>query len=224
MERTVKVLLLTVTSLILLLPGFISTSAVYAENNESKNEIAIEIEPKGVLFNVTNMKPGDWAPRTVTVYNDGKWEFDYIVKIEPVGDSRMLFNELELEVKQSDEVLFNGKLKDFTELNPRTLLPSEKEELDFIIRFPEHLGNEFQGLDAKFNIIYSAEDKQAIGSKGKNEKSIEGIIGSGNGGGSPLPDTATTIFSILLIGSMLMIVGLSLLLASYFRKLKRKEI
>ncbi|WP_067727082.1 TasA family protein [Oceanobacillus damuensis] len=186
--------------------GIATHSTVSAEG-----EITIEILPEEVLFNIDNMKPGDWAPRSVVIQNNGSLDFAYDVSAKPSGDTLKLYNELLLEIKDSEGVLFNGTLKDFQALSPRILKSSNEETLDFTIRFPEHLGNDFQGLDANFSLFFTAEGEN----NERDEQYIAGVISSGGGsigGGSPLPETATSIFSFILIGIVIMLSGGILLL------------
>ena len=64
---------------LLLISGicFFPVTSVFAddENDTDKNEIDISLSPTDTLFDISNMKPGDWAPRTITVKNSGKQRF-----------------------------------------------------------------------------------------------------------------------------------------------------
>ena len=64
---------------LLLISGicFYPVSSVFAEgeNDKAENEIKINISPKDNLFDISNMKPGDWAPRSITVQNSGSKDF-----------------------------------------------------------------------------------------------------------------------------------------------------
>ncbi|MFC4023870.1 TasA family protein [Oceanobacillus longus] len=191
--------------------GIATQSTVSAEG-----EITIDILPEEILFNIDNMKPGDWAPRSVVIQNNGILDFAYDVSAKPSGDTLKLYNELLLEIRDSKDLLYNGKLKDFQVLSPRTLKSSSEETLDFTIRFPEHLGNDFQGLNAKFSLFFTAEGEN----NERDEQFIAGAISSGGGSigdGSPLPNTATTIFNFLVIGIILLMAGIGLML---YRKKK----
>src|SRR5690606_20386436 len=78
-----------------------------ADSAEGKHDIDISLSPSDVLFDLKNMKPGDWAPRTLTVNNKGKLDFEYQMSISNEGDD-MLFNELVLEVADGNNELWNG--------------------------------------------------------------------------------------------------------------------
>lgn len=175
----------------------------YGEAN--KPEIKIDVSPKDSLFDVENMKPGDWAPRTVVVQNNGQMDFDYEVQLQHDGQQK-LFNELTLEISDENGELFNGKLADFNSLELRSLAADHKEELEMTVRFPEHLGNEFQGLATNFTLLFIAK-----GQKGKiDHVSIGGKVGSDTShkkGGSMIPTTATNMFNLIAIGLLFLVLG-----------------
>lgn len=205
--------------------GF-SPSIILAES-EKKPEIKIEVVSKDSedpLFDVDNMKPGDWAPRTVVVQNDGQMDFDYTMQLQSDEETK-LYNELLLEVTDDETELYNGNLADFTSLDIRSLAAGNEEELELTVRFPEHLGNEFQGLNAQFQLLFTAE-----GEKGKSDDTrIGSMIGSATDAddendekaGSTLPKTATNIFTFLLIGGILL--GLGGLLVLYTKRNQQSE-
>lgn len=192
--------------LLLIVLSAFSMNITNPSSVSAADEITIDILPEEVLLNIDNMKPGDWAPRSVVVQNNGILDFDYFVSVRPYGDSMKLYNELLLEISDSDEILYNGKLQDFNGLAARTLESSREETLEFTVRFPEHLGNDFQGLNANFYLLFTAEGE----SDDQDEQSIAGAVSSGENSphdGSPLPSTATDIFNFLLIGLILLLAG-----------------
>lgn len=210
---------------LLLLLGCMSlfpvTSAFAAdENTTENNEINISLSPTGTLFDITNMKPGDWAPRTITVKNMGTKDFDYLMQLQNSGDEK-LFNELLLEIKVADQELYQGKLTDFKSLPIRKLATGNEENLDVTIRFPEHLGNEFQGLHASFDFIFTAE-----GNDSETETVQEVMVGKIDSSGSPmsggprLPESTTNLFNFMLIGGALGVGGIVLIIFIYYRKLR----
>ncbi|WP_167751286.1 TasA family protein [Lentibacillus salicampi] len=162
-------------------------------------EIDINVNPEEYLFNITNMKPGDWAPRTIQVQNEGTKAFKYVATVQNNGGSEKLFDELWLEVKGADSDLYDGKLAKFDGFLPRNLSPSSEEDLTFFIRFPEHLGNEFQGLETNFILTFQAE-----GNVDHDQAASAGKVGDG---GSPLPNTATDMFTCMLIGIAFVVTG-----------------
>lgn len=192
----------------------------------AESEITIDVLPGEVLFDVDNMKPGDWAPRTVVIQNNGLMEFNYTTTLKPNGKSMKLFNELLLEIKDSNGELYNGKLADFKELDPSNLKSSSEEEIHYTVRFPSHLGNDFQGLDAKFTLIFSAKGED----NAKDEKALSSTIAgndgpggsSGTSSGSVLPTTAAGMFNFILIGTLLLAGG-GLLVLYNRKRMKTKE-
>ncbi|MFD1928587.1 hypothetical protein ACFSFY_11155 [Sporosarcina siberiensis] len=160
--------------------SFYPMSSVLAdgENGIDKKDIDISLTPNDTLFNISNMKPGDWAPRSITVKNSGNNDFDYHMELQNKGDHK-LFNELLLEVKAGDKELYQGKMAGFKSIPTRSLKSSKEESLELTIRFPEHLGNDFQGVQSEFVFTFSV--------KGKNSDSVQastqGLIDSD----SPIP-------------------------------------
>ncbi|HAM81669.1 hypothetical protein [Ornithinibacillus bavariensis] len=220
-----KLILIFFTILVMLSLTTITTFA------NSVKEIDIEISHKEALFDVSNMKPGDWAPRSITVKNVGKRDFTYTMKVQNKGIDK-LFNELLLEIKDANIVIYNGKLSDFDMLPERKLYRNGEEDLAITIRFPEHLGNDYQGLGSNFSFLFIAEDitsnpggenpeennkeenPKNENSSEKDEEVVEGIIDSGSNsqGGSTLPSTATSLFNFLFIGVTLIITGALIIL------------
>lgn len=209
---------------LLLLFSWVSLSpvtSVYAEgeNDTENKEIDISITPTDTLFEVSNMKPGDWAPRTITVKNIGSKDFDYQMQLQNSGEEK-LFNELLLEIKAGDKELFKNKLAAFKSLPIRKLATGNEENLEVTIRFPEHLGNEFQGLQSSFAFTFTA---------GGNESDPvqEEIIGQIASSGSPmspgnpiLPDSATNLINYILLCGVLVVGGIIMIIIIYYRKMR----
>jgi len=151
------------------------------EDNTGNADIDIGISPKDTLFEISNMKPGDWAPRTITVKNLGSKEFAYQMQLENSGEKK-LFNELLLEIKADDKELYQGKLAAFKSLPARKLTRGSGENLDITIRFPEHLGNDFQGLGAAFVFSFTAEGRDNPGNGGGDNPGDGGSDNPAEGG------------------------------------------
>ncbi|MEK4711857.1 hypothetical protein [Sporosarcina sp. FSL K6-5500] len=151
------------------------------EDNTGKDDIDISISPNDTLFEISNMKPGDWAPRTITVKNLGSKDFAYQMQLENSGEKK-LFNELLLEIKADDKELYQGKLAAFKSLPARKLTRGSGENLDITIRFPEHLGNDFQGLGAAFVFTFTAEGRDNPGNGGGDNPGDGGSDNPANGG------------------------------------------
>lgn len=172
--------------------------------NVGDGEMDITVMPKDTLFDIDDLKPGDWAPRTIEVQNSGTMDFQYSVFLENRGEQK-LFNEMLFEISDDEDTLYNGKLADFEQLPIRELASKKDEKLQMTIHFTEHLGNEFQGLDIHFSLIFTTEEKLG--------KTSEVIIDSKVGSedmqqrNSMLPKTATNLFTFMLVGIALFICG-----------------
>ena len=209
---------------LLLLFSWISlfpVTSVYAdgENDTEKKEIDISLTPTDTLFEVSNMKPGDWAPRTITVKNIGSKDFDYQMQLQNSGDEK-LFNELLLEIKAGDKELYQDKLAAFKSLPIRKLATGNEENLEITIRFPEHLGNEFQGLQSSFAFTFTAEGNE---SDPVQEEIIGQIASSGSPmspGGPILPDSAANLINYILLGAALVVGGIVMVIIIYYRKMR----
>lgn len=194
---------------------------ISGETDNNVSELDIGISPKDSLFNAENLKPGDWIPRTITVQNKGQKEFEYTASIQNNGKSVKLYNAFMLEVRdESGKELYNGKLAEFSQFSPRELESESTEQLEFTIKFPEESGNEYQGLEAGFILTFVAEGE----GNDSDEISSSGVIGSGGSNGLRLPDTATDIFTFLLIGGSLVIAGAAIYVYQRFRKIDGKSI
>ena len=196
-------------------------TSVYAEgenDDTEKQEIDISLTPTDTLFEVNNMKPGDWAPRTITVKNVGSKNFDYQMQLQNSGDEK-LFNELMLEIKAADEELYQGKLANFKSLPIRKLTTGNEENLEVTIRFPEHLGNEFQALQSSFAFTFTAEGDE---SEPVQEEIIGHIASSGSqmSGGPGLPDGATNLINYILLCGALVVGGIVMVIIIYYRKMR----
>jgi len=194
--------------LICLLIVILIPAKIVVADTSNTPQLAIEVLPSDSLFNITDMKPGDWAPRTVTIKNNGLQEFDYQLRVINDGPDK-LFNELLFEVNDQSNEVYDGKLADFETIPLRSLTSSNVEELDLTIRFPNESGNEFQGLHAQFSIVFMAEGKENNSIVASTY--IEGIVGSGGEdlrvSGAGLPYTATNIFKFMFIGLLTLAIG-----------------
>ncbi|WP_339263161.1 hypothetical protein MKY07_16140 [Solibacillus sp. FSL W7-1472] len=208
---------------LLLLFSWVSLSpvtSVYAEGEDvtEVKEIDISITPTDTLFEVSNMKPGDWAPRTITVKNIGNKDFDYQMQLQNSGDEK-LFNELLLEIKAGNEELYQDKLANFKSLPIRKLTTGNEENLEVTIRFPEHLGNEFQALQSSFAFTFTAEGDE---SEPVQEEIIGQIssLGSPMSGGPGLPDGTTNLIYYILLCGALVVGGIVMVITIYYRKMR----
>ena len=120
------------------------------------------------LFNISNMKPGDWAERSLTVKNGGEEDFNYTIKVNNKQRDQKLFNELELKVNTEGNSynIFDDKLKKFSDFKPKQLKKGMADTLHFQVKMPFELGNDFQGTSAYFELsILVASDTGSSPSK-----------------------------------------------------------
>ncbi|XXM72876.1 TasA family protein [Lysinibacillus sphaericus] len=166
------------------------------DNNKEQKDIDISVSPSPVLFNLTNVKPGDSMSRKITVENKGDQDFQYLFTNTFLGGSEKFYNELLLVISKGKESLVEGKVKDFKKMDLRTLESSSSETFEITVEIPYELGNEFQGLSTKFQFNFLVEGSEAA------------ISPVGEGG--VLPDTGTDYYLYLIIGSVLFIAGICL--------------
>ncbi|WP_102026501.1 LPXTG cell wall anchor domain-containing protein [Salirhabdus sp. Marseille-P4669] len=187
-------------------------------NSKHEVDIAVETPSGSYLYDVKDMKPGDWMPRTVVVQNNGEKSFDYTTSIH-FESGEDLFEILQLEISDANGELYNGKLADFEELSLRNLQPGTEEEIHFTVTFPSDASNIYQGLETKFKFVFTAEnfdtpiDNGDNGTSDGNEQPVSGDADDTNdkqtdtSKDSSLPDTATNSFNFLMFGAILLAVG-----------------
>lgn len=118
--------------------------------NTSKN-------PNGYFFEVGNLKPGDWMPRNITIFNEGTKDFKYSAFIGKTKSVKGLLEQLGLLIKKDELVLYDGKIHNFNGFTPRKLASGHSETLFFQVTMPSNLGNEFQASAAEVEIKFLAE-------------------------------------------------------------------
>lgn len=205
-KRRQLIQLLMLSIILMIFP----VSLVLADEQEERT--GLEISPNDHLFNIFNMKPGDWATRTIKVSNTSEEPFEYTFMIDNVT-GETLFSKLLFEIYAGDHELYHGKLKDYPVFSPRLIQPQEHEELTMTIRFPEHLGNEFQGLNTNFSFVFIAE-----GALEQTLTYIDSAIGSGTSVKSGFFTVSTTIIAGLVI--LLLCLANAWLIYQFYRKSK----
>jgi LPXTG-motif cell wall-anchored protein len=185
--------------LLLLLPAFSTHGA------SNQNEIDLTTNPDKVLFDISNLKPGDSIERRITVLNNGKKDFKYIITNNFFGSSEKFYQLLYLKVLTEKKILFNGRLEEFQKLKSGYLKSHSKEDLVFLISIPKELGNEYQGLHTEAQFKFYVEG------------TLGGILPAN---GPKLPETGTNMFNYILAGSALLIIGL---VTQYLLKRKKSD-
>jgi LPXTG-motif cell wall-anchored protein len=196
-----RIKILAFTFILFLLVPFSTQAAV----NGKENVIDLSVEPGKVLFDLSNVKPGDSVARKFKVMNNGDQDFNYLINNSFKSGSEKFYNELLLKIEDSQKnIVFDGKLKDFQKTNSSLLKSKTTNELLFFIKIPMELGNEYQGLNCEFEFkIY-----------------VEGTLGGVLPADGPkLPNTATGMFNLMAIGAALIVGGISLM--SFLRKKKQ---
>ncbi|WP_226086875.1 TasA family protein [Mesobacillus sp. S13] len=180
---------------------FLTPIAVNAVTS-NENSIDLSVEPGKVLFDLTNVKPGDSVVRNFKVMNKGNKDFNYVINNSFRSGSEKFYNELLLEIKDSQKnIVFKGNLKDFKKTSNSVLKSKTTDELYFLIKIPMELNNDFQGLKCQFEFkVY-----------------VEGTLGGVLPADGPkLPNTATGMFNLMAIGIALIIGGFTLI--SFLKK------
>ena len=218
----IKLFRLSIFLLIISVICFYPVTSVFADDTDDKaeNDVAISLSPNEKLFDITNMKPGDWAPRTLTVTNSGDADFVYQMQLQNSGEKK-LFNELMVEIKAGDIELFQGKLAELKSLPGRKLISGSEENLDITIRFPEHLGNDFQGQSSVFVFSFVAEGKDNTTVQAMTKGQVASV------GPTPSelsqPTISTNIFIFILAGTLLVVSGIVFMIIRNYRRVRIAE-
>ncbi len=177
----------------------------------------LHTKPNQYLFTINNMKPGDSAERTLTIQNRGEVDFRYSTEQKFKKGSKKLFNEFLLKVTDGNGILYEGKLKDFKGLPERFLKAKTEEDIQFLVKFPDALGNEFQGLTFETAFLFYIEDlttepeqNETPGpnqSDNSNQPRPITDTTSPPKEGKILPSTATNYFNFMMIGICFIFIG-----------------
>lgn len=203
------------------------TASMEQVRAEERKEIDLSLTPKDVLFDVSNMKPGDWTERSIRVNNEGTAKFLYTLSAEFADGSKKLYEALTLEVKDKERVLYKGSLGGFTKLAGRILSAGQSEQLIYTVRFPEEFGNEYQGLGTKVKFVFYAEADGSNAGTPENPNGNTSNTGTTDKPGGVtsvdnsstnvsnlnmnyglLPRTGTHYMNTILIGIGLILIGL----------------
>lgn len=214
MWRNLKGVFIGVTALFLFLFLFISLY-YYPKTFAVENPINISITTDSVLFQVANMKPGDWAERELTIQNRSSEDINYKMELKRTKGSEKLFKELQIEVRAGEQQLYNGSFEQMIHFEPRFLQGEHEESLWMRVDFPRELGNEYQGLKSEVSFRFVAEEVQEHTDEGdigpiiEKQKPIdpETLENDEIKEGQIVPSTTTNNFNFLLIGVTLITTG-----------------
>jgi hypothetical protein len=122
--------------------------------DESEYEVDISTTPGEFLFNVKNMKPGDWSTSTLEVK---KWRQPWfpISSHQESGDY-YLYNQFLVRVSDSEGLLYEGRLSDFSAFPLGTIAAKGSNTLTFIVELPYKTGNKVQGKTTSVTFALNA--------------------------------------------------------------------
>ncbi|MDF2936952.1 MAG: hypothetical protein K0Q90_2325 [Paenibacillaceae bacterium] len=137
-------------------------------------------------FRFDNLKPGDEACSSLKLYNAAGRPLMYEIRSRLDKGDRMLYEIMDIALRISNRVLYNGKLTGADGLLVRGQLQADEEvELEISAFIPAEAGNEYQAKTAVIVLEFSV-----------TEHTEEPEPGSGSpaagGGGSPTPSPALT--------------------------------
>ncbi|MEH7380028.1 TasA family protein [Bacillus sp. JJ1533] len=155
------------------------------------------------IFNLSNLKPGEQFDSTITLQNKGDLDFYYNVAAQLEEGSERLFKKLELTISIEDKELYRGSLGDYRGIDKRQLKKATNERLTFTVSLPFGSGNEYQGIKSTVKFIFEAKE----------------VVISPTDDFS-LPITSTNYFNFLLIGSILLACGVTVMYHSCRQNLK----
>ncbi|MBU9722450.1 MULTISPECIES: LPXTG cell wall anchor domain-containing protein [Bacillaceae] len=208
MPKKLKLVFMGISSFLVVLVFILS---VQQNNRTFADEVPVIITttPESVLFEVTNMKPGDWADRELTIQNRGEEDFSYHMIASRNSGSEKLYNVLELELQNADgDVLYEGSLGDFTGFDPRPLQALHEEDFSLTVYFPTHLGNDYQGLEVEVEFLFIAEGELPEVVDGISQTPIDDeVLEEEPEDGHILPATATNSYNYLVVGFIVLIAG-----------------
>lgn len=138
---------------------------------DSEPTIDLATTPTSRLFTIENLKPGDWATKTINIENKGNMDFYYKMTSNYESGSKIeldfetlepedFYRQLLLKVEDSEGLLYDGKLSDFGGLEQRFLSSFTNEDLNLSVVFPWESGNEFQGIATTVIFTFTAEGQK----------------------------------------------------------------
>ncbi|NIK11913.1 LPXTG cell wall anchor domain-containing protein [Alkalibacillus almallahensis] len=171
------------------------------------------VSPDDVMFEVDQLKPGDYMTETVRVENHHESPLVVIGDSEYLHGSNYIYEQLELTVKDDQQtILYQGSLANFIESEMVTLDVEDEEELLFHVEFPMESDNSYQGLNIGVQLSFSTqlvEDNESV--PGEEDRFLPFTGGSLPGG--LLPQTGETIpYPYYVIGVLLVSAGICLML------------
>ncbi|UOQ86944.1 LPXTG cell wall anchor domain-containing protein [Gracilibacillus salinarum] len=196
---------------IFLLFFLFSVPIVQATTSQNLINLDGTLNENGKLFDLSNLKPGDWADREITISNQVDHDITYTIDIQYLDGSEAFYNQLSLKITHADGILFDDQLANFSLLSDLTLPPDSTDNLAFSLTFPPESGNEFQGLMTNAEIIITAFDDTET-------ETSSFAVATDSDDGAALPSTATNIINLVIIGAFLLLLGQLCLLYTKWNK------
>lgn len=116
--------------------------------------------PANGFLKADNIAPGDVINSILRVMNNGNLDFNYTVSSYLESGETALFNELLLQVSDSEGLLYQGTLREFQDFPLGTISKGRCNDLNFSVTLPKDAGNELQGksISVAFNFNAIAHD------------------------------------------------------------------
>ena len=135
------------------------TDSEAASGAWSTGTIDLELDDS-VLFNASNVFPGDTGSQTLNVSNSGSGELRYDMAVDIVDDADGLAGEFDLDITEgacpgSGSEYSGGLLA--AALSDRVLAAGDDEDLCFTWSLPLSTDDTFQGDSAEVSFVFDAE-------------------------------------------------------------------
>lgn len=129
------------------------------ENYFSSGVVDISASPNNAAISMTNMKPGDSVTGIITVANLGSLDFSYDVASKKDAGITDFYNALTARVISGSDVLYEGLLKDMTNLTSgrRVLAPGASEDLQLTVGLPLDVSSSLSNKYVKLALVFDAE-------------------------------------------------------------------
>ncbi|SFJ47202.1 LPXTG-motif cell wall anchor domain-containing protein [Halobacillus dabanensis] len=188
---------------------------------EDASEIDLSTSHERVI-DIENFKPGDYAVRSFALNNDGTQNLQYTMTSSHKSGSEKLYNQLTFILEIEGEQVFAGHLSDFEKISARKLAAKNADEMTLKVEFPYESGNEFQGLATEVGFTFFAEgDIPPVSTpdqgEGSPQSQADQPTGSSEGGMLPQTGEGSPLLYYL-VGGLLLTLGVSLYIRSFFRK------
>lgn len=207
----------------LLLVTLTSTMA-YADNIKViGNDIGLLVTPADTnLFEEMNMNPGDCKEATITIENNYTSPFRLYLKINrldeepPLGDPDLL-KQIMATISYRNVIIHQGPMSDFIStangIDLGKYNPGDVQEIKVTVCLPgAETGNEFMGLSAKNEWIFTAQGEEKEADQDKEDPSGGGKrpVDGGKtflGGINPKTGVASTMI-LSILGLLLVSMGI----------------